>query len=115
MKTTPTKSAWEKLGISEPIYHEDPMMQLRAANGTPALLLWIEEFNNAIKQHCARAADEMERLREENKQLRKNNAVQWHAKRMADTIRMHFEMDPPMPEIIAITLRDYQNEQTTPL
>lgn len=54
-----------------PVYYEDILKQLNFIDGVPIALHSIEDNFNGIKQHIARASDEIERLRKENKELKK--------------------------------------------
>jgi hypothetical protein len=55
----------------EPKYYEDILKQLRSIDGVPLAIFNIDEITSGIMQHSARAADEIERLRDENKMLKK--------------------------------------------
>ena len=54
-----------------PHYKKDVLDQLLHQDGAPALLMVMHEYGEALKQTLSRAADEVERLRKENKALRK--------------------------------------------
>jgi hypothetical protein len=63
-----------KKSIDEPKYKKDVLEQLLHIDGTPAAQRLANECISAMGQACSRAADEIERLRKENKVLRSKTA-----------------------------------------
>lgn len=59
--------------ITMPKYKKDILEQLRHVDGIPAILLQMENYIGGLHQHIARAADEIEKLRNEIKTLKEKN------------------------------------------
>lgn len=57
--------------LDEPKFKTDILEQLLHQDGVPAVLRRMEEYVLGLGQHCSRAADEIEKLRKQNKHLKK--------------------------------------------
>jgi len=52
-------------------WHDDILKHLQHIDGIPTCMRNIEVYFESVKQAICRAADEIERLRKENKELRR--------------------------------------------